>query len=87
MGSNRALASWSSFSQLGHVNWHALENSRKSNIRSSIGSLSERRTAWKAAIGNALKVTPELFLIYKERAQATRQDGIGKKMISDNVTI
>ncbi len=33
--------------------------------------------AWRAAIGNALKVTPELYSIYKERARATKQQGIG----------
>uniref|UniRef100_A0A7S2RS85 Rab-GAP TBC domain-containing protein n=1 Tax=Mucochytrium quahogii TaxID=96639 RepID=A0A7S2RS85_9STRA len=34
-----------------------------------------RGAAWRAAIGNALRVTPELYMIYKERA--TRQEGIG----------
>lgn len=47
------------------------------SMRLSIGSMSARRKAWLGLIGNHLRITPELFLLYKERASVTRQDGIG----------
>ena len=56
---------------------HMADPQLTTNMRSSIGSMSARRKAWLGLIGNHLRITPELFLLYKERASVTRQDGIG----------
>jgi alpha-tubulin suppressor-like RCC1 family protein len=58
-----------------HLSKHANAEQHMLGGSAGLPVASSRRAAWRAAIGNPLRVTPELFMIYKERA--TRQEGIG----------
>jgi len=68
MNSNVEASAWAK-----ELNFHATSDSVSPNAM--VSSITGRKAAWQQGIGNQLRITPELYLIYKERA--TRQEGIG----------